>query len=65
MTENRKNARRYEYIRRMNPARFKAIWMHNIESNEQFDAIIDKLIDGRMYWNGDRLVESNFKPGAK
>jgi hypothetical protein len=50
MTDNERDAARYQVVRRLNLNQFNQVWTANIESGIPFDEIIDCLMSGFMHF---------------
>ena len=48
MTDTDKDARRYQVVRRLNVPQFKELFVKAQVWDVQFDALVDRLADGRM-----------------
>jgi hypothetical protein len=57
MTELEKDARRYQVVRRLEPRMFKEVWRINIAFGIRFDDIIDRIMDGRSYFD-DKMMQN-------
>ena len=51
MTDTDKDARRYQTVRRLNVPQFKELFSKAQVWDVQFDALVDRLADGRMMFN--------------
>ena len=60
MSELERDARRYQVVRRLEPRMFKEVWRINIAYDIRFDDIIDRIMDGRSYFDDKmNLVNSD------
>lgn len=48
MTDTEKDARRYQIVRRLNARQFKELFVKAQVWDVQFDALVDRIGDGRM-----------------
>jgi hypothetical protein len=60
MTDTDKDARRYQVARRLNVPQFASVFNKAIEWDVQFDALVDRIGDGRMrFTDGGELVRTD------
>ena len=61
MTDTDNDARRYQVVRRLNVPQFKELFVKAQVWDVQFDALVDRLADGRMrFTDGGELVRTDY-----